>query len=665
MKIYRRFFVAILIAAIWVTAVTHSASAHAYLLRSDPATGSILAEPPTDVNLWFDEPIAARFSAIKVFDINSRPVPVADIRTNPNDPYHLAFSFPEELETGVYTILWETVSEADGHFSLGMIVFGVGEDVDLNAATLEVNNAPPPPPAEAGLRWVNFTLLATLVGAIVVAHRVIRPTKVEAELRPLLQKAQQRMVNLASWSAILLLVVGFALLAWQVQQLMQSLLTGVTPFDAVRQIVATTRWGLFWNGRQLLLLLIIVSLFSLRRFPLVHIPPRIRIAWGIAGMLLITLLVVQSSMGHASAAVPNTAVSIAADALHLLAAAIWVGGLIALAFGIIPMIRQERSAMTALIKAGWQPFGGIAALSVGILFATGLYNTGQQVASVDALITTFYGQALLVKILLVIGIGVVGLMNSMLLHPRLAARIRQLLNRPEGWLPVTLQQLPRLVLIELSIGLVVLLLTGLMTASPTPRGIEYTVSSEDVPDALSEKVGDMVITLTANPNTPGQNVFTVFAASSRRPAPAEILRVILRFTYLEQDLGRVTVDAEEVEPGRFLLTGNYLSLVGPWQVEVAVRRAGMEDSVATFDWVVAPPGSAQPEIVSKKPMKTALIYSSGILLTAVLITALVVTVSNRKRLFATNHRFSFFRRKNKQTSLQTSSHQKEVEESII
>lgn len=74
-------------------------------------------------------------------------------------------------------------------------------------------------------------------------------------------------------------------------------------------------------------------------------------------------------------------------------------------------------------------FGLVAASSLGVLLMTGLYNSGQQVASLDALLFTLYGQSLLLKIGLVVGVGLIGLINSARLHPRVADVIRRVLRR--------------------------------------------------------------------------------------------------------------------------------------------------------------------------------------------------------------------------------------------
>ena len=135
---------------------------------------------------------------------------------------------------------------------------------------------------------------------------------------------------------------------------------------------------------------------------------------------------------------------------------------------------------------------------------------------------------------------------------------------------------------------------------------------------------DLVITLGAKPNRPGQNVFTVFAASTRRPDPVEISRVILRFTNLDQDIGRESITLEEVGRDRYLLGGNYLRLAGNWQIDVVVRRLGMEDSVAHFNWVVAPPGEAQPVLVSKAPLGVVLSLAAAFMLLLIPLHTLVV-----------------------------------------
>ncbi|MCB0170307.1 MAG: copper resistance protein CopC [Anaerolineae bacterium] len=614
--------------------------AHANLVRSDPADGANLTESPQKIHLWFDEAISSQFSTAQLFDVNSQPVEAIGINADPADPKLLILTLPE-LRPGVYSVLWKVLSETDGHFSQGLLVFGVGEEANLGATGIALTKTELPPLPEVMLRWFNFSLLAGLVGAIAMVYLVLTPvghrTGSESAGTMIRLTSQRRIVGWAGWCASSALVVGLGLLIWQTVALLDTLPAGVSFLSVGWQILSETRWGILWLARQSILLILSGLLFW--QYRTTYNKPRLsegqehkgivppsRASALLAGLLLLALVTVQTLTSHASALTPNTTLALVVDAVHLLAASLWLGGLLALAVGLLPLIRRRngRADLTTLVKIGWRPFSRVAAVSVGLLVATGLYSTGRQIASIDALITTLYGQALLGKITLMLLVGALGLLNSMLIHPQVAAPLARLLRRPTGWTPLPLRRLPIVILAEVSLGLLVFLAAGLLTAAPAPRGPEYTVNADEVPTALSQTVDNVVVTMLVKPNRPGQNVFTVFAADRRRPAPAEILRVIVRFTFLGQEMGRVSANAEEIEPGRYMVGGNYLSLAGPWQIDVVVRRKGIEDSVAHFNWLVAPPGESRPVFISKYRLEPVLTIVAAI--TILLILLVVVSV---------------------------------------
>ena len=97
--------------------------------------------------------------------------------------------------------------------------------------------------------------------------------------------------------------------------------------------------------------------------------------------------------------------------------------------------------------------------------------------------------------------------------------------------------------------------------------------------------------------------------------------MILRFTYLEQDSGRTSIDAQEMEHGFYRVGGGYLGLVGRWRIDVVVRRKGVQDSVAHFDWIVPPPGPSRPRLLSDRPLEPLLTVVAALLL---LSTSLIV-----------------------------------------
>ena len=127
---------------------------------------------------------------------------------------------------------------------------------------------------------------------------------------------------------------------------------------------------------------------------------------------------------------PHTALSVLTLALHVLAAAVWLGGLAALAVGSWPVLRRrERVPTVALLRATWAPFARLAVAAVWLLVATGVYTAGRQVASVDALVATLYGQTLAVKLGLLLLTGAFGTLTATVVHPPLAARLGRLARR--------------------------------------------------------------------------------------------------------------------------------------------------------------------------------------------------------------------------------------------
>lgn len=93
--------------------------------------------------------------------------------------------------------------------------------------------------------------------------------------------------------------------------------------------------------------------------------------------------------------------------IHLVAAAIWVGGSLFIGIVFSPLLKtmsdslQER--MQIMIRVG-RRFNKIAVPSLIILMATGLYNSHMLLSKPDLLTATSYGSFLIVKIVLVVAL---------------------------------------------------------------------------------------------------------------------------------------------------------------------------------------------------------------------------------------------------------------------
>jgi copper transport protein len=140
------------------------ASAHAALTGTDPQDGSVLKSAPREVTLTFSEPIGLLDDSFRVLTPENR-------RVHTGDPSHAdgrsdtaGVTLPRGLGTGTFTVAWRVVS-ADSHPVSGAFTFSIGKP--------STTAAPPPPtggnPVSAALydiaRYAAYSGLALLIGA--------------------------------------------------------------------------------------------------------------------------------------------------------------------------------------------------------------------------------------------------------------------------------------------------------------------------------------------------------------------------------------------------------------------------------------------------------------------------------------------------------------------
>ncbi len=93
--------------------------------------------------------------------------------------------------------------------------------------------------------------------------------------------------------------------------------------------------------------------------------------------------------------------------IHLIAAAIWVGGSIFIGIVFSPILKtittSTEERIQIMIKVG-KRFNKVAVPSLIILMITGLYNSHLLLSKPDLLMATSYGQFLTIKIVLVIAL---------------------------------------------------------------------------------------------------------------------------------------------------------------------------------------------------------------------------------------------------------------------
>jgi copper transport protein len=136
-----------------------------------------------------------------------------------------------------------------------------------------------------------------------------------------------------------------------------------------------------------------------------------------ASMCAVALVAI-SAGGHATAG-RDALLSGAFDAVHMIATAIWIGGLIVL-LAIWRALRAPGDDTTVgRLGAIVVRFSGVAVVCVATLAVTGTYRALGELASFGDLIDTPYGRALTVKLVLFGLLLVMGAINRFVVHPRL------------------------------------------------------------------------------------------------------------------------------------------------------------------------------------------------------------------------------------------------------
>jgi len=374
-------------------AIAGNAVVHTRLLSSSPAADEILEAPPERLELRFSGPVNYRLSSLIVVLETGESLDL-EVALGSGDESVLV-ARPPRLPAGRHMVRWKTVS-ADGHPVEGEFTFSVSGEAtdevvkdpsrtvpaapgDLQAIGQESAGAPGRTAfreegpaftssllAGVGLACVlGFAGLLWFVGAgPLLEHQGIRWT----------------ITGLGGAAAFLL---SADLAAW---------LAAVTPpGSGVGGVWSglVSRTGLAASARVLLVLSALVLQLTRGRT---------------AAVIALVAVLLGSLTGHPAAIVP--AAAIAANALHLSGAAIWLGGLLLL--GLAP------NGGAADGPAGWRfedvatSVSAAALLAVILITASGILQSILFVGDLSLYLNSQYGRVVLLKaagLVVLIGFG--------------------------------------------------------------------------------------------------------------------------------------------------------------------------------------------------------------------------------------------------------------------
>ena len=101
-----------------------AAFAHARLDHANPAVGSTVTQPPTEISLWFTEALEAKFSTIEVRDAQGRSMQAGPPTLARGNTAQLRVPL-KPLPPGTYKVIWRVLS-VDTHRTQGDFTFRVG-----------------------------------------------------------------------------------------------------------------------------------------------------------------------------------------------------------------------------------------------------------------------------------------------------------------------------------------------------------------------------------------------------------------------------------------------------------------------------------------------------------------------------------------------------------
>jgi putative copper resistance protein D len=145
-----------------------------------------------------------------------------------------------------------------------------------------------------------------------------------------------------------------------------------------------------------------------------------------------------------------------ADALHLIASAGWIGGLVPFALLLAAARRHHHEAWAWLARDATQRFSTLGIASVATVLGSGIVNAWILVGSVNGLIVTQYGRLLMLKIALFAAMVAFAAFNRFWLTPRLALPVASV-ARFEA-----LRQLTRNSVIEIVLALMIFAIVGML-----------------------------------------------------------------------------------------------------------------------------------------------------------------------------------------------------------
>ncbi|MEU0284998.1 copper resistance protein CopC [Streptomyces sp. NPDC006147] len=640
------------------------ASAHAALTGSDPAQGAVVDTAPAQVSLTFSEPIAVSDDSVRVLGPKGERVD----KGAPANPSGTTFSVRllSGLPDGTYTVAYQVVS-ADSHPVAGAFTFSIGAPSETTVSVSAQGS-------DDGLvgwlygfgRYVSYAGFVVMVGGAAFVLACWGPG---ARVRPVQRLVVTGWLALTAATLGLLLMRGSYTTSGKVGDIFDLSLLGD---------VLQTKSGAALVSRLLLLaaaaLFIAVLFGAYARTASAGVPDDgpasatasdddsdpapasdgdsapadgkedgddkgadsgdLTFGLAVGGTVVAAGLAASWAMSEHASQGLQPGVAMPVDVVHLLAVAVWLGGLTALLVALYRAPAASSVGRDAVRRFSRLAFGSVVTLAV-----TGVYQSWRQLGSWSAFTDTRYGQLLLAKIALVAVMVAVAFVSrrwtQRLADVRIPVEAEQE-KQPAGAVPAEASDaektgsgtgqdavraaqlarqraateaarqkrlrdadpnrfgLRRSVLAEAGVAVVLLAVTTVLTQTEPGRTEQDARTAAETSASASTGTGQGsgavsltmpfdtggangkgVVSIDLDPARVGDNDMHVYVEGPGGRA-VDVPEVKIALTLTAQDIGPLPVAPDHVTTGHWSASGVQIPMAGDWKVEVTVRTSDID-----------------------------------------------------------------------------------------
>ena len=541
------------------------ASAHPFLLDSEPGQGQNAPAGTTQIITNYSEAVEIGFSELRVYDANGNQIDNKDTAYN-NGETSLIVTTPP-LEDGVYTITSKVLSKIDGHLVQAAIVFGVG-DVKIDSSLLEKQeNSETTFIPESIARFPGLVGQTIVLGGVIVSITIwsSQQTRFREVFADINEQFKVKFSKIIGIGVIATFASNFIMLGVQTWRLETS------PLD----VIGTT-FGTTWLIRMIITIIIIGLWFWMEKKNEITIKGQIPLL--IASLILIATT---TMMGHGASTELEAPWIL--DYSHNLLSSIWIGGVIFFAFVALPTITKTENSIKEKITLSLIPrFSGLFIIAIGILIITGptlLWFLDDNVAS---LTDSTYGKLILIKI----GIAAVMIAFGGLYQVKF---MRDTYDFEK--LDIS-KKIGKPLKIEAGLGIALLAVVALLVNSSLPAGeiqsadaLQGTFGYESVLFSENAKFDVKVL-----PAGIGSNTISVIVTSYDDKPLADISGLKVKVSNPQKNIS--PIEAEVIEDVQDSITkysaDATFGFAGNWQIELEAQRAENSNENAIFSLQIKP-----------------------------------------------------------------------------